>query len=67
MRVIKRATAKCGYPFLNIIAYETANRNKNTRYSKEYLVFILAEDEGLDLINVALRRAVARGAHPRRI
>ena len=28
---------------------------------------VLAEDEGFDLINVRLRRAVAGGAHPRRI
>ena len=28
---------------------------------------VLAEDEGFDLIKVALRRAVARGARPRRI
>ena len=27
----------------------------------------LAEDEGFELIKVALRQAVARGAHPRRI
>ena len=29
--------------------------------------FFLVDDIGLDTINVALRRAVARGAHPRRI
>ena len=43
------ATAKSGCHFPNYVASKTANRNKNTRYSEEYLVFILAEDEGFEL------------------
>ena len=40
-------------------------KQKNTT---RWVVFsILAEDEGFDLIKVRLRRAVAGGAHPRRI
>jgi len=44
------ATAKSGYPFPNIIAFKTANRNKNTRYSEEYLVFILCLLNTIDAI-----------------
>jgi len=36
------------------------------RFRKEESI-LQAGDEGFDLINVALRQAVARGAHPRRI
>ena len=43
------ATAKSGCHFPNYVVSKTADRNKNTRYSEEYLVFILAEDEGFDL------------------
>jgi len=49
MHKIIRATALIGCPFLNNIVSNTANRNKKTRYSEEYLVFILVEDEGFEL------------------
>ena len=45
---------QCGYPFPNIIAFKTANKNKNTRYSEEYLVFILCLLNTIDAIMIAV-------------
>ncbi|MBR4017590.1 MAG: hypothetical protein IKK11_07240, partial [Oscillospiraceae bacterium] len=58
---------KSAFEIQNILNLKSGKNKKKPLDSEESRVNLMAEDEGFELIIERLRRAVAGGAHPRRI